>query len=110
MLIGGIALGLGLGLVAGGSLANLASVRLRWVAVLLFAVILRFATEFLLIRGVGIVETLRLPLFVGAFVLLLAALWVNRTLPGMRLAFVGILSNTIAIAANAGHMPIWLPS
>jgi MFS family permease len=28
----------------------------------------------------------------------------------MRLAFVGILSNTIAIVANGGHMPIWLPS
>ena len=28
----------------------------------------------------------------------------------MRLAFVGILSNTIAIAANGGHMPIWIRS
>ena len=110
MLIGGIILGLALGLAAGGSLANLASVRLRWVAVLLFAVILRFATEWLLIRGVGIVETFRLPLFLLAFGLLLGALWVNRTQPGLRLAFVGILSNTIAIIANGGHMPIWLPS
>jgi MFS family permease len=110
VLIGGILAGLVLGLAAGGSLANLAGVRLRWVAVLLIAVILRFATEFLLIRGVDIVETLRLPLFLLAFVLLLASLWVNRTQPGMRLAFVGILSNTIAIVANGGRMPIWLPS
>ena len=110
MLIGGIVAGLGLGLLAGGSLANLASVRLRWIAVLLFAVILRFTTEWLLIRGVALVETFRLPLFLLAFVLLLATLWVNRTHPGLRLAFVGILSNTIAIGANGGHMPIWLPS
>ncbi|HUQ77880.1 MAG TPA: MFS transporter [Patescibacteria group bacterium] len=110
MLIGGIALGLILGLLAGGSLANLASVRLRWVAVLMFAVILRFGTEFLLVRGSGLVELIRLPLFFLAFALLLAALWVNRTQPGMRLAFVGILSNTIAITANGGHMPIWIPS
>ncbi len=110
MLIGGIFLGLALGLVAGGSLANLAGVRLRWIAVLLVAVILRFATEWLLIRGVAIVETFRLPLFLLAFVLLLASLWVNRTQPGIRLAFVGILSNTVAITANGGHMPIWLPS
>ena len=110
MLIGGIALGLIVGLLAGGSLANLAAVLLRWVAVLMFAVILRFATEWFLIRGVGIVETLRLPLFGLAFGLLLAALWVNRAQPGMRLAFVGILSNTIAITANGGWMPIWLPS
>jgi MFS family permease len=110
VLIGGILAGLILGLLAGGSLTNLAAVRLRWVGLLMFAVILRFGTEFLLIRGNDVVETLRLPLFVISFVLLLSALWVNRSLPGMRLAFVGILSNTIAIVANGGHMPIWIPS
>ena len=110
MLIGGILAGLVLGLLGGGSLTNLATVRLRWVALLMFAVILRFGTEFLLIRGNGVVETLRLPLFVISFGLLLSALWVNRLQPGMRLAFVGILSNTIAIVANGGHMPIWIPS
>jgi MFS family permease len=110
VLIGGILAGLVLGLLGGGSLANLASVRLRWISILLFAVILRFATEFLLIRGNAVVETFRLPLFAVAFALLLAALWVNRIQPGMRLAFVGVLSNTIAIVANAGHMPIWVRS
>ena len=110
MLIGGILAGLILGLLAGGSVTNLAAVRLRWVALLMVAVILRFGTELLLIRGNDLVELLRLPLFVISFGLLLVALWVNRSLPGMRLAFVGILSNTIAIAANGGHMPIWIPS
>ena len=110
MLIGGIVVGLVLGLLAGGSILNLANVRLRWIGLLMFAVILRFGTEFLLIRGNGLVEALRLPLFATAFLMLLAALWVNRTQPGMRLAFVGILSNTIAIVANAGHMPVWIPS
>ncbi len=110
MLILGMLVGLTLGLLAGGSINNLASVRLRWVGVLLLAVILRYATEYLLIRGSAVVDALRLPLFVTAFGLLLAALWVNRTQPGLRIAFVGILLNTVAIIANAGHMPIWLPS
>jgi DHA3 family macrolide efflux protein-like MFS transporter len=110
VLIGAILAGLILGLLAGGSITNLAAVRLRWVALLMVAVILRFGTELLLIRGNDVAETFRLPLFVISFGLLLGALWVNRSLPGMRLAFVGILSNTIAIAANAGHMPIWIPS
>jgi MFS family permease len=110
MLIGGIVVGLGLGLLEGGSIANLAAVRLRWVAILLVAVILRFGTEWLLIRGNALVESFRTPLFLLAFSMLLAALWVNRVHPGLRLAFVGILSNTIAILANAGHMPIWIPS
>jgi DHA3 family macrolide efflux protein-like MFS transporter len=110
VLIGGIVFGLVLGLIAGGSLGNLASVRLRWIAVLMLAVILRFGTEWFLVRGSGLVESIRLPLFTLAFVLLLASLWVNRTQPGMRLAFVGILMNTIAITANGGSMPIWIPS
>ncbi len=110
MLISGILLGLVLGLVGGGSINNLATVRLRWVGVLLLAVILRFGTEYLLVRGNDVVEALRLPLFLASFGLLLASLWVNRSQPGLRLAFVGILLNTIAIVANAGHMPIWQPS
>ncbi len=110
MLIVGILFGLTLGLLGGGSINNLANVRLRWVWVLLLAVILRFGTEYLLIRGNEIVEALRLPLFVAAFGMLLAALWVNRSQPGLRIAFVGILLNTIAILANGGYMPIWLPS
>ncbi len=110
MLIGGILLGLVLGLLAGGSLTNLAQVRLRWVAILLLSVILRFGTEWLLTRGTPLVETYRMPLFLLAFSLLLASLWVNRAQPGLRLAFVGILANTIAITANGGHMPIWIPS
>jgi MFS family permease len=110
VLIGGIVLGLVLGLLAGGSIGNLSSVRLRWVAVLMLAVILRFITEWLLIRGNSLVETFRLPLFLFAYLLLLVALWSNRDQPGMRLAFVGILSNAIAIAANGGHMPVWIPS
>jgi DHA3 family macrolide efflux protein-like MFS transporter len=110
VLIGGIVLGLVLGLLAGGSIGNLSTVRLRWVAVLMIAVILRFGTEWLLIHGNTLIESLRLPLFLFAYLLLLVALWANRTHPGMRLAFVGILSNAIAIAANGGHMPIWIPS
>jgi DHA3 family macrolide efflux protein-like MFS transporter len=110
VLIGGILVGLVLGLLGGGRITNLASVRLRWVPLLMVAVILRFGTEWLLLRGNTVVESLRLPLFATSFVLLLIALWVNRSQPGMRLAFVGILSNTIAIVANGGHMPIWIRS
>ena len=110
MLIGGIVLGLLLGLAAGGNLLNLSSVRLRWVGILLIAVIVRFATEAALSRDIDIAQTLRIPLFAIAFGLLLVGLWVNRRNPGLGLAFVGILLNAIAIAANGGFMPVWIPS
>jgi MFS family permease len=110
MLIGGIVAGLLLGLLAGGHLANLASVRLRWIGILFLAVIVRFATEWALSAGIPLAETLRLPLFALSFGLLLAGLWVNRAQPGLSLAFIGILLNTIAVVVNGGHMPIWRPS
>jgi MFS transporter, DHA3 family, macrolide efflux protein len=110
VLIGAIALGLVLGLLAGGNIWNLASIRLRWIGVLLLAVVVRFATEAAIGNGIGLAEQLRLPLFGGAYALLLAGLWANRAHPGMSLAFVGILSNLVAITLNLGRMPIWEPS
>ncbi|HSK52687.1 MAG TPA: MFS transporter, partial [Clostridia bacterium] len=107
MLTIGIFLGLILGLVAGGSLSNLASIRLRWIWVLSIAVILRFGTEAALGAGIEPVEALRVPLLTGAFAVLLAGLWVNRGFPGMSMAFVGILSNAVVMIANSGYMPIW---
>ena len=110
MLIGGIALGLILGLVAGGNLLNLGSIRLQRLGLLALALGLRVGTELLLNADVAIVDTLRVPLFAAAFGLLLVALWANRGYPGMSLAFVGILSNTIVILVNGGYMPIWEPA
>jgi DHA3 family macrolide efflux protein-like MFS transporter len=110
VLIGGILVGLILGLAAGGSVWNLANIKLERIAFLLGAVVLRFSTEAFIANGVDIAETLRLPLYGTSYALLLAGLWPNRDFPGLSMAFVGILGNTIAIVANGGHMPIWQPS
>jgi len=110
MLIGGILLGLVLGLLAGGRLRNLAEIQLRWTGLLVAALVLRFATEAALNAGIDIVETLRLPLLVAAFGVLLIPLWANRTYPGLILAFLGVLSNGLVILVNGGYMPIWEPA
>ena len=110
MLIGGIALGLVLGLLLGGRLENLADIRLQFLPLLFVAVIVRFATELSLVAGIGIVDTLRVPLLGAAYGLLLFTLWHNRGYPGLALAFIGIASNAIAIVGNGGHMPVWLPA
>jgi MFS family permease len=110
VILAGIAIGLVLGLLAGGRITNLGSVQLRWVPLLVLALILRFGTELLLSYDVPIVETLRVPLLATSFGLLLAGIWINRTYPGMTLAFVGTLSNGLVILVNGGYMPIWEPS
>jgi MFS transporter, DHA3 family, macrolide efflux protein len=110
VLLGGIALGLIAGLVAGGRLTNLTEVRLRWMAVIFLAVVVRYGTEAALSRDVPGAETLRIPLLVTAYSILLVGLWVNRRQPGLAIALVGTLSNAVVIAVNGGHMPLWEPS
>ncbi|MDP9482772.1 MAG: MFS transporter [Chloroflexota bacterium] len=110
MLLAGIAFGLIAGLLAGGRLTNLAEVRLRWMAVIFLAVVVRYGTEAALSRDIPGAEALRIPLLATAYLILLVGLWVNRRQPGLAIAFVGTLSNAVVIAVNGGHMPIWEPS
>ena len=110
MLFGGIALGLIAGLLAGGRITNLAEVRLRWMAAIFLAVVVRYGTEAALAREVPLADTFRVPLLVTAYAILLLGTWANRRQPGMSIAFIGILSNALVIAVNGGHMPIWEPT
>lgn len=105
----GVFLGLALGLLAGGELDNLVHVRLRWLPVLLWAVVARFGLDALLSAG-AIPDGLRLWLVLVAYVLLTAMLLANRGLPGLTAAAIGTAANGIAIVANGGWMPVWQPS
>jgi len=110
VLLLGVFLGLVAGLLAGGRLDNLVAVRLRWIGLFFLAFALRIGTEAALARGIPLAESLRLPLLLGAYGLLLIALYRNRHYPGLLIALVGILANATAILVNGGHMPIWEPS
>ena len=110
MLFIAVVLGIVAGLVAGGSLRNLLSAQLRFGALILGGLLLRVVTQWGLDQGVEIVETLRVPLFAASFGLLVVALWLNRSQPGLLLAMVGIGSNGVAIMVNGGYMPVWMPA
>ncbi len=110
MLLIAIILGLVAGLAAGGRLTNLLSARFRFGALVIAGLLLRVATQWLIDQGVDVVDQLRLPLFALSFGLLVVALWLNRSQPGLLLAMVGIAANGLAIALNEGYMPVYLPS
>ena len=110
MLLIAVILGVGAGLVAGGRLTNLLSAQLRFGALIIAGLLLPVTTESILDQGVDIVDQLRLPLFALSFGLLVVALWLNRSQPGLLLAMVGVGANGIAIALNAGYMPVYLPA
>jgi MFS family permease len=105
----GVLLGLGLGVVAGGSVDNLLGIRLRWLPILLVAAAGRFALDGALAAG-GVPDGLRLWLVLVIYVLLVAMLLANRSLPGMTAAALGTVANGVAITVNGGWMPVWKPS
>lgn len=110
MILIGILLGFLLGLLFGGRLDALLNVRLRFVLLLLGALVIRYGTQLAIAGGVPLVDDLRLPLYAIAFAILVAALWLNRSLPGMVVVMGGVAANGLAIVLNGGYMPVYLPA
>jgi MFS family permease len=109
MLFIAVTVGVVAGLLAGGRISNLLSAQLRFGALIVAGLVLRVATQWLIDQGVDIVDQLRLPLYATSFGLLLIALWLNRSQPGLLVAMVGVGANGLAIVLNGGYMPVYLP-
>jgi MFS family permease len=103
-------IGLVLGLLAGGRLGALFNARLRFGALILVAILLRYGTQISIANGVQIADTLRLPLYASAFGILAVCLWLNRDRPGLLAVLAGVVANGIALIVNGGWMPVYLPS
>lgn len=89
------------GLLRGGSLDRLADTRFRWTALLFAALAVQLAASLLLeVQG-----TAGLAIVLGTNAAVALFLLVNRGLPGMTLAALGLLMNVAVIAAN-GAMPV----
>lgn len=110
MLLIGAVVGLAIGLVAGGRLDALLGIRLRYLALLVAALLLRFGTSWLIEGGSDAVDALRLPLYGASFGLVALVLWLNRSQPGLLLVMVGVLANGLAVVVNAGWMPYYPPA
>jgi len=105
----GVFLGLGLGLLLGGSLDNVIAVRLRWLPILVLSAASLIVLDATLSAG-AIPDSRRLWLLAPAYCVLALALLANRSLPGLTAAAIGTAANGIAIVANGGWMPVWQPS
>jgi MFS family permease len=89
---------------------NLLSVSVRFGLLIVVALLLRFGTQALLERDVAVVDALRVPLLAAAFGILVVALWLNRSQPGLLLAMAGAGANAVAILVNGGYMPVYVPA
>jgi hypothetical protein len=103
LIIAAVVVGVGLGLILGGSFGNLAQLKLRWWWLALVGLALQLAPVASATRGrVDWPASALLALsFVCLFVFLGANLWVA----GVPIVALGILCNALAIAVNGG-MPV----
>jgi MFS family permease len=110
VIVPGLLIGLVAGLLVGRSPRRLLDIRLRWVGLILLAVLIRLGTQWAIGNGFDLVATLRLPLYVTGFGLLSVVCWLNRSQPGMLAIATGAAANGLAILLNDGWMPVWEPS
>ena len=106
MFLSVILLALIVGALAGGGIPRLADLRLKWVVLLLFALVLRLAPGLAQETGIGT----DIPVgwvYIAAYALILGWLWGNWRVPGLQVAAVGIGANMLAVLINGGQMPIW---
>jgi hypothetical protein len=96
-----VLVGLGIGRLRGGQLANLAYLTPRWLPLLVLGVAAVTAAR-LLPLPVGLAQVL----VVGGYLVALAGLAANLHLPWLGVACLGVACNAAAVAANGGRMPV----
>jgi hypothetical protein len=98
-----VPLGLILGVLLGGRLADLGTIRFRWAGLALFG----FAAQVILFSDpvTARVGDLGPPLYVASTALVFVAVLRNLAIRGMPLVAAGAASNLAAIVANGGYMP-----
>jgi hypothetical protein len=96
LIVATVAAAIAVGLATGGSLRDFPTVRLRalWLA------LAGIALQYLVVRG-----SLAFPILLASFACLLAFAGVNVRAPGFSLILIGLVMNTVVIAANRG-MPV----
>jgi len=95
--------GLIAGFLVGGRLGALADLRLRWSAVIIGGLVIQ-----ILLFSEPVTDrigSLGPPIYVASTAMVIAAIVVNRAVPGMLIVALGAASNLTAILANGGYMP-----
>jgi hypothetical protein len=93
------------GLLRGGSLLALAKVNFRFAGLILLAVALQRVIYTSWWQGIPTLAGWTSTVYSVSMALLLIAVGLNHTLPGMALLGAGLLLNSAAVWSNGGHMP-----
>lgn len=95
-----------LALLAGGRLRNLEQVQFRHIWLMITAFLLQFGLDAAAVRGQIWAGEARIYVHLFSYLLLFLAIYLNWSIPGIKLIGFGILMNFLVIAANHGMMPV----
>lgn len=107
ILVAAIVVSIAVALLRGGRFTNLVSFPLRWglLAVAAFAIQALFIYQTPTRKTIGVWGWQEI-FFMTSHLLLLATVWLNRHLPGVKVIGLGLLLNLTVMAANGGWMPV----
>ena len=92
-------------LLRGGSLRNFATLKLRWIPLVVAGFVLQVLI-FTPFTTTSLIPVATVPLYLLSMALLTIWVALNWHIPGMALIAIGLLMNVAAIAANGGYMPV----
>ena len=99
-----------IGLLRNGKLSSLSQISLKRIELIVLACLIQGGIIFLGSRNIKFVLDYSSYMIIFSYIVLLLAVWYNKTLKGIKIIALGIIFNFIVIVANGGHMPVLLSS
>lgn len=93
-------------LLTGGRPRNLEQVQFRHIWLMITAFLLQFGLDAAAMQGQAWVNQYRIYVHLFSYLLLFVAIYLNWSVPGMKLIGFGVFMNFLVIAANQGVMPV----
>ena len=106
MLLDVLVVSLIIGLLRGGKLTRLANLPLRRIELIILPFLIQYALVYFGGRGLRLLESWGVYLYIFSYSLLLVAIWYNKHIREMKILGAGIAINFIVILANGGEMPV----
>ena len=103
LLLAAVFAGLAVGVLSGGKLGNLSSLRFRWPLFVLAVLVIK---EVVLITPLSRVDGIQLVYAASLAALVAWTVWHFDLLPGVWLVSIGAALNLVVVVANGGRMPV----
>ena len=99
-----------IGLLRKGKLSSLSQISMKKIELIVLACLIQGGIIFLGSKEIKFVLDYSSYMIIFSYIVLLLAVWYNKTLKGIKIIALGIIFNFVVIVANGGHMPVLLSS